>query len=108
MLDLGRGFFPDGERHGFIALPARRLKGEQREAAIARDDPVLHPLITPRSDAAMNASSSSTSAHGGTSSRMRSTACEVFSPPRVSKRKAVCSDSIAALSKPRRVRPMAF
>ena len=54
----------------------------------------------------MNASNSSTSAQGGTSARIRSMAWEVFSCARVSSRKAVCSASIAALSKPRRARPM--
>ena len=54
----------------------------------------------------MNSISSSTSAHGGTSARMRSMACEVLSCARVSRRKAVCSDSMPAFSKPRRSRPM--
>ena len=56
----------------------------------------------------MNSISSSTSGAGGTSARIRSIACVVFSCARVSSRKAVCSASIAGLSKPRRSSPMLF
>ena len=45
----------------------------------------------------MNSSSSSTSAQGGTSARIRSMACVVFRLARVSRRKAVCSASIVAV-----------
>jgi hypothetical protein len=62
-------------------------------------------LMTPRWEAAMKSSSSSTSAHGSSSARMRSTACDVLSCARVSSRNAVCSFSTAPVSNPRRSRP---
>ena len=54
----------------------------------------------------MKAISSSTSAQGGTSARIRSMAWVVLSCDRVSRRKTVCSTSMVDLAKPRRSRPM--
>ena len=56
----------------------------------------------------MNASNSSISGHGSTSACIRSIAWLVFNPARVNRRNAVCSDSIAALSNPRRESPTLF
>src|ERR1700733_12244248 len=58
---LRRGFFFDGYRDGVVALLPRRFESDHRETAVPGDDPVLHPLIKPRGEAAMNARSSSSS-----------------------------------------------
>ena len=59
---------------------AGAFERQQGEAAVAGDEPVAHLLDEPRSEARMNSISSSTSAQGGTSARMRSMACDGIEP----------------------------
>ena len=62
-----RSFFFNGDGNGFVALPAGAFERDHGEASVACDDAVLHFFMTPRSELAMNFSSSSTSAQAGTS-----------------------------------------
>src|SRR5258708_13567155 len=92
-------------RHG-DALPARGFQHQKREAPVAGDQRVFH-LMTPRSDPAMNASTSSTS--GVTASaRICSIACDVFSLAWITNRNARSNAAIDSGAKPRRSKPILF
>src|SRR6476661_7742280 len=78
--DFARSFFFNTDGHHFMAQLARILQRQNRKPAVTRDQTVAHHLTKPRSDASMNASSSSRSGVGSISARIRSTACEVFRP----------------------------
>src|ERR1019366_4094916 len=100
------GLFLDGDDRHLQAQLAGGFQRQQREAAVAGDEAVACHFTTPRSLLRMNSRSSSTSAHGGTSARMRSMAWLVLSWARVSRRREVCSASITGPPNPRRSRPM--
>src|ERR1035438_9975123 len=104
-LDFPGSFLLDGDHGDVVPQPPRTFKRQEGEASVAGDQPVAHYLTKPRSEERMKSISPSTSAQGATSARMRSMACEVLSCDLVSKRKAVCNDSMAAFSTPRRSRP---
>src|SRR5205809_5955688 len=84
--DLGRGFFADADRDHLVPQLASRFQGQQRKAAVPRDQSITAHFTNPRSDPAMNLSSSSISAVCSTSARIFSTACVVFNPDLISKR----------------------
>src|ERR1700723_1945278 len=107
-LDILRCFFLDGDGDCLVALLSGGFESYHGEAPVTGNNAVLHPLITPRCEAEMNASNSATWGHGSTSACIRSIAWLVFNPARVSRRNAVCNDSIAALSNPRRASPTLF
>src|SRR6185312_9698177 len=109
LLDLGRRLFFDANRDDIHPGLARRFESQYRKAAVARDHAeTLAHLMNPRSDVRMNSSSSSSSGVIDTSSRIRSTACVVFSCDRVIRRNALCNASIVSAANPRRSNPLAF
>src|SRR5690242_6047599 len=100
--DLRRRLFLDPDRDHFIAQPPRGFERQQRKAPVPGDHAVRAHYTNPRSDDAMNASSSSISGPISTSLLMRSTACVVFNPDVVSSRNALCRPSIFSGVNPRR------
>src|SRR5271166_211570 len=108
-LDLRRCLLLDADGYDFQAGFPRCFEREHREAAATGDQSVRHVyLMKPRSEVRMNSSSSVTSDTGSTSAAIRSRACDVLRPERVSKRNALCSASMFAAGKFRRLRPVAF
>src|SRR5712671_2703596 len=87
-LDLGRGLLADADRDHLVPQLASRFQGQQRKAAVPRDHSITAHFTNPRSDPAMNSSSSSISAVCS-SARIFSTACVVFNPDLISKRNAL-------------------
>src|SRR6266849_6441995 len=106
-LDLDRCLLFDPDSDHFESGFTCRLQGEHREATIAGDKSVDH-LMNPRLEARMKSSSSPTSGDAPTSAAIRSTACVVLRPERVSTRNALCRASMVSAAKPRRLRPTAF
>src|ERR1043165_2345936 len=104
-LDVLRCLLLNRDRRDLQAELPRRFQRQNRKAPVAGDQSVPH-FTTPRWLAAMNSSSSSTSAHAGTSARIRSTACDVLSCARVNRRRLVCRLSIVSFANPRRSSPM--
>src|ERR1035437_8402965 len=98
-------FFLDGDYGDVVPQPPRAFERQEGEPSIAGDQPVAHYFTKPRSEERMKSINPSTSAQGATSARMRSIACDVLSCDLVNKRKAVCRDSTAAFSMPRRSKP---
>src|SRR6185369_11384297 len=103
--DFLRSFLLYADCYNLMPQGSSRFQREQREPAITGNEPVFH-LITPRPEESRNAIISSSSALGGTSARIRSSACVVFSFARVSNRKAVCNPSIVWDGKPRLSKPV--
>src|SRR5438876_1540366 len=127
---LHGGFLAQSDRHHLVAQAARLFERQNRKPAVAGDESVdhrtgcwmldvgcwmlvktrlsrisnQHPtsyFTNPRFPVRMNSISSSSSGEDGTSARMRSMACAVFSPARVNRRKVVCNCSISSVEKPR-------
>src|ERR1700754_599816 len=108
------GLALDRKRDDLIAQLPRGFERQDREPPVPANHRVaprthIAPyLITPRCDRSMNPITSSTSASAGTSARIFSIACVVFSFVLFSRRNVLCSASTVSASNPRRSRPILF
>src|SRR5581483_2219584 len=108
LFHLRRRLFLDGQDYHFITSLSRCFQCHQGKPPIARDDRVAAHFTNPRSLRAIKFSNSVSSGHNGTSSRISSTACVVFSPDFVSSRNALCRLSMLSRANPRRSSPTLF